>query len=115
MSGVAVIGGGEATIGLVPRYLRGVDAESVGARAVPDAAEPVSDPFAARDMPVLPSIPGHSMTDELRRRIAAATVPERRGLHPIWFGVMAVAVLLALGLAFPDTFIGLLPDIDAAP
>jgi hypothetical protein len=114
MSGIAVVGGFEATIGLMPRHLRRRDEPGEAEPAAADdvAAEPDEDQFA-RD--ALPGMRGISETDELRRRIAEAAVPERRGPKPLWIGLGIVALFAAAGLLFPDAFAALLPAVDATP
>lgn len=107
----------DATIGLVPGYLRRRQSGQSASRAAGDAdteqgADTRPDPI---DLPMLPDAPGSSITDELRRRIAAASAPERRGPRPIWYGLIAVALILVAGLAFPDTVLALLPDASPSP
>jgi hypothetical protein len=113
MSGTAMTAG-EATIGLVPRYLRPRDAEE-SAQAAETGDEATNDPFASREMPMLPArMAGNAITNDMRRRIAEAAMPERKGRRPMWFGVAAVAAVLVVGLVFPDTVMALLPGADAA-
>ena len=113
MSGTAVVGGFENTGGLMPRHLRRQEPEDVA--TVPAAApdrEPADNSYA-RD--ASRSLRGMSETDELRRRIAAAAVPSRRGPKPIWVGLGVVALLALGGALFPDAIAALMPAVDAAP
>jgi hypothetical protein len=103
----AVIGGLDATVGLIPRYLRRRE-EAVGLEDLePELASFVDDEFDD-----LPGMRGNSMTDDLRRRIAEAAVPERRGPKPLWVGLAVVVVLAVAGLLFPDAIAALMPDVD---
>lgn len=113
MSGTAVAGGFANTGGLLPRHLRRQEPEDVAPEpASAPAQEPAEDPFA-RD--VSRTLHGMSETDELRRRIAAAAVPARRGPKPIWVGLAVVALLALGGILFPDAIAALMPAVDAAP
>ncbi len=114
MSGTAVVGGLETTVGLMPRHLRrryNTDDVAPEPAAVPER-DPMEDAFA-RD--ASRGMRGLSETDELRRRIAAAAVPERRGPKPLWIGLAVVVLLAVAGLLFPDAIAALMPSIDPTP
>jgi hypothetical protein len=114
MSGTAAAGTGEATIGLVPRYLRGRERDS-GQGWGPDGETPdqsartafEADPgYAARDSGAT------SVTEEMRRRIAECAKPEKHRARPLLIGLAAVAVIVAAGVLFPDSVLALLPSVD---
>lgn len=107
MSGVAAVSGLGATVGLMPRYLRPRDQDSVHADEPPPPPPPPVEEFDD-----LPGMRGRSLTDELRERIAEAAAPDKRGPRPFVYGLAAVAVILLIGLAFPDAFAALLPTVD---
>ena len=112
MSGVATIGGGEATSGLKPRYLRRVDAPEISAEI--EAAVKVAQASKLDELPELPGMRGTSLTEELRKRIASVAPQEKRRTRPIWVGVAVVVLVAAVGLMFPDAFLGLMPSASAS-
>jgi hypothetical protein len=111
MSSIAAAGHGEITGGLKPRYLRSKDFDAASTRlpaeVVPEAqARPAFAPVAVRE-PAEPSV-----TQELRRRIAASTRPTPRRVRPLLFGLAAVAAIAVAAILFPDTVFAFLPDAD---
>jgi hypothetical protein len=110
MSGVAAVGGLEATVGLIPRYLRPREPEVVDADEPP--APPPPPPI--EEEIVLPGMRGKSLTDELRQRISDAAAPEKRRPKPLLFGLAAVAVIVLVVVMFPDAFAALLPTVDSS-
>ena len=111
MSGVALAGGLEATVGLMPGYLRrqALAAGNEPAEAPQPAPEPEEDDFAQAE---LAAMRGPSDVDELRQRISDAAKQERRGIRPVWIGLALIAVLAGAGLLFPDAIAALTPDVD---
>ena len=114
MSGVAAISASEATIGLVPRYLRGKNVVSPQAWADDDGAEAAPEPVAREEVLTRPVMLGLSDTEELRQRIAEATTPEKRRPRLLWFALAAVVILAVVGLIFPDAIAAMMPDVDAS-
>jgi hypothetical protein len=104
----AAAGGLEATVGLIPRYLRRRE-EPEEMVVEPSPAELVDDEFVD-----LPGMRGTAITDDLRRRIAEAGPPERRGPKPLWVGLAVVVVLAVCGALFPGAIASLMPDVDVS-
>ncbi len=105
----AVVGGLDATVGLIPRYLRRREEED---EELPEQPTPMD--IAEDEFDDLPGMRGNAMTDDLRRRIAEATAPERQGPKPLWVGLAVVVVLAVCGLLFPDAIASLMPDVDVS-
>jgi len=107
----AVVGGLDATVGLIPRYLRRREEQEQEDELPeqPRAMDVADDEFAD-----LPGMRGNAITDDLRRRIAEATPPERQGPKPLWVGLAVVVVLAVCGLLFPDAIASLMPDADVS-
>jgi hypothetical protein len=104
----AIAGGLDATVGLIPRYLRRrEEPDEMIAGAAPAAF--VEDEFVD-----LPGMRGNAITDDLRRRIAEAGPPERQGPKPLWVGLAVVVVLAVCGALFPDAIASLMPDMDVS-
>lgn len=113
MSGVAVMSAGEATIGLVPRYLRGKEA-SINQPWAPEWDQADPDGGESRAAEAAPVMRVTSPTEELRRRIADAAAPERRAPRLLWVAVAGVLVVLTVAFLFPDAFAALLPNVDTS-
>jgi hypothetical protein len=105
----AVVGGLDATVGLIPRYLRRREEED---EELPEQPTPMD--IAEDEFDDLPGMRGNAMTDDLRRRIAEAAAPERQGPKPLWVGLAVVVVLAVCGLLFPDAIASLMPDVDVS-
>jgi hypothetical protein len=110
MSGIAVAGSGEATIGLMPRYLRAREDDAGQSRpSAADAAAqsakaaPVFDPPTPTEYDML------ARPDEMRRRIAEAASPERRLPKPLLIGVGIAVLVIVAFVMFPDTLVAMLP------
>jgi hypothetical protein len=112
MSGIAVVGSGEPSVGLVPRYLRAREHSATPVWAPAHDAQQAARHAPASEAGAQAIDAGQSsMTEELRQRIAGAGKPEkRRRVRPVLFGVAALAVILLAILLFPDTVVALLPD-----
>ncbi len=102
-------GGLDATVGLMPRYLRRREEEIEERMQQPAPVELADDEFDH-----LPGMRGCRVTDDLRRRIAEATPQERQGPKPLWVGLAVVVVLAVCGLLFPDAIASLMPDVDVS-
>lgn len=104
----AIAGGLDATVGLIPRYLRRRE----------EAEEPVVEPpqaeFVEDEFVDLPGMRSSAITEDLRRRIAEATPPERQGPKPLWVGLAVVVVLAVCGALFPEAIASLMPDVDVS-
>jgi hypothetical protein len=109
MSGIAVIGSAEATVGLVPRYLRAREHSATPAWAPGDDNSEASTQVAMGGLAAANPVV-LTMTEEMRKRIADVSKPEKRRIRPMLFGVAAVAAILLAILLFPDSVVALLPD-----
>lgn len=113
MSDAVSVGGLEATVGLIPRYLRNREADSSSSRHAHDLPlPPAHDSEAEDEFASLPGMRGISITEELRRRIVEAATPERRGARRVWFGVAVVAIVAVGYMLFPEAIAALLPADD---
>lgn len=117
MSGTAIAGSAEASIGLMPRYLRARKHTAAPAWAPGDepAAEPAAPPAGTEPPVRIVEADLPSATEQLRQRIVDAAQPARRGVRPIWFVVGTAAAVVGAVVLFPDTIFAMLPNLDTAP
>jgi hypothetical protein len=113
MSGIAIAGNCEVSVGLMPRRLR--VAESIVPAWAPDEAPAPTPTFEPETIMAMREPGTLSITDQMRQRIATVGKPAPRRTRPLLFGLTAVAVIAAAIVLFPDTVLAFLPAVDAAP